>query len=86
MGDGACTAASSLTVRVTIGALPRFIGLLSGGSYAERADGRWSVYCSILPDGSGYHWCVAEVYRIIEGWVLRGACVWAMERVLQHPP
>ena len=49
MGDGACTAASSLTVRVTIGA-------------------------------------VAKVDRIIELWVLRGACLWAMERLLQLPP
>jgi len=49
MGDGACTAASSLTVRVTIGA-------------------------------------VAKAYRIIEGWVLRRVCAWAMERALQRPP
>ena len=55
MGDGACTAASSLTVRVTIDALLRRIGLFERGAYAERAEGRWSVYCSFLPYGSGYH-------------------------------
>ena len=39
MGDGACTAISSLTVRVTIDALLGRIGLLERGAYAERAYG-----------------------------------------------
>ncbi len=39
MDDEACTAASSLTVRVTIGALLRRIGLFERGAYAERVYG-----------------------------------------------
>ena len=39
-----------------------------------------------LPDGSGYHWCVAQAHWIVRAWILRIACVWMMERVLQLPP
>ncbi len=58
MGDGACTAIPPSRFGLPLDALLRRIGLFERGAYAERAYGRWSVYCSFLPYGSGYHhWC-----------------------------
>ena len=74
MGDGACTVAPSLTLRVTIGSLPLRVsddGIVAVGhamvtryvseEAAERRSityGRWSVYCSSLVYTSGYQWVV----------------------------
>ena len=56
-------------------ALPRRIGLLNGGAYAERVYGRWSVYCNssltvrvtiglFLPCGAGYRSAEYEGERV----------------------
>ena len=45
-----------MTALATVAEDYRFV---ERGTYAVRADERWDVYCSFLPDGSGYHWLMA---------------------------
>ena len=61
---------------------------MSGGSYAERADGRWSVHCSFLPDGSGYH-CAPVTLRVADSALtdrVTKLCSWLLNHLPPERP